>query len=164
VRAPALTRWARTVRPQDVVWVLLFLLLAIPSEYGDLSLYLMLAALAAVQVTESRAPALASTRGRILGLVLKFGISFLLIGYTGGIESRYWLVLLLPVVSSGMTFGILGTLAVTLLAGVLYLSFLSFVDLTRYELDGAGLVARVIFLAMIVVLAVKPNGLFGSIE
>jgi len=149
VPASALTRWARTIRPQDVVWVLLFLLLAIPSEYGDISLYLMLAALAAVQVTESRAPALASTRGRILGLVLKFAISFLLIGYTGGIESRYWLVLLLPVVSSGMTFGILGTLAVTLLAGVLYLSFLLWVDPTRFEIDGAGLLARVIFLAMI---------------
>jgi two-component system sensor histidine kinase HydH len=161
VPAPALTRWARTVRPQDVVWVLLFLLLAIPSDDADLSLYLMLAALAAVQVTESRAPALASTRGRIVGLVLKFGISFLLIGYTGGIESRYWLVLLLPVVSSGMVFGILGTLAVTFLAGALYLSFLIYVDWTRYEIDAAGLLARVIFLAMIGNLA---NSLAGDLR
>jgi signal transduction histidine kinase len=149
VPAPPLIRWARTIRPQDVVWVLLFLLLAILSDDGDLSLDSMLAALAVVQIVESKIPALASTRGRILGLVVKFAISFLLIGYTGGIASRYWLVLLLPVVSSGMTFGILGTLAVTLLAGVTYLSFLWFVDWTRYEIDGTGLVARVIFLAMI---------------
>jgi signal transduction histidine kinase len=128
---------------------LLFLLLALASGDADFSLYLMLGALAAVQVTEARAAALASPRGRILGLVLKFAISFLLIGYTGGIESRYWLVLLLPVVSSGMAFGILGTLAVTLLAGVLYLSFLLYVDWTRYEIDATGLLSRVLFLAMI---------------
>jgi two-component system, NtrC family, sensor histidine kinase HydH len=38
---------------------------------------------------------------------------------------------------------------VALLAGITYLSFLWFVDWTRYEIDGTGLVARVIFLAMI---------------
>jgi signal transduction histidine kinase len=161
VPAPPLIRWVRTIRPQDIVWVLLFLVLAIMSDDGDASLDSMLAALAAVQIVESKIPALASTRGRILGLVVKFAISFLLIGYTGGIESRYWLVLLLPVVSSGMTFGILGTLAVTLLAGITYLSFLWFVDWTRYEIDGTGLVARVIFLAMIGNLA---NTLAGDLR
>jgi two-component system, NtrC family, sensor histidine kinase HydH len=149
VPAPPLIRWARTIRPQDIVWVLLFLVLAIMSDDGDASLDSMLAALAAVQIVESKIPALASTRGRILGLVVKLAISFLLIGYTGGIESRYWLVLLLPVVSAATAFGILGTLAVALLAGITYLSFLWFVDWTRYEIDGTGLVARVIFLAMI---------------
>ena len=156
-----LTRWARTIRPQDVVWVLLFILLAIPSDYADISLYLMLGALGAVQITEWRAPALATARGRIVGLVLKFAISFLLIGYTGGIDSRYWLVLLLPVVSAGMTFGILGTLAVTLLAGTLYLTFLLWVDPLRYEIDPAGLFSRVVFLAMIGNLA---NTLAGNLR
>jgi signal transduction histidine kinase len=149
VPAPPLIRWVRTIRPQDVVWVLLFLLLAILSDDGDVSLDSMLAALAAVQIAESKIPALSSTRGRILGLVFKFAISFLLIGYTGGIASRYWLVLLLPVVSAATAFGILGTLAVALLAGITYLSFLWFVDWTRYEIDVTGLIARVIFLAMI---------------
>jgi two-component system sensor histidine kinase HydH len=149
VPAPPLTRWLRTIRPQDVVWVLLFLLLAVLSDDGDVSLDVMLAALAAVQVMESKVAALSSTRGRILGLVLKLAISFLLIGYTGGITSPYWLVLLLPVVSAATAFGIVATLAVATLAGVTYLSFLWWVDWTRYEIAGAGLVARVIFLAMI---------------
>ena len=159
--APPLTRWVRTIRPQDVVWVLLFFLLALVSDDGDVSLDLMLAGLAAVQVMESKVAALSSTRGRILGLVLKLAISFLLIGYTGGIESRYWLVLLLPVVSAATAFGIVGTMAVALLAGVTYLSFLSFVDLARYEVDFTGLVARVIFLAMIGNLA---NALAGDLR
>jgi signal transduction histidine kinase len=147
--APPLARWARTIRPQDIVWILLFLLLAILSEEGDASLYAMLAALAIVQVGESRIPALVSTRGRILGLLLKVAISFLLIGYTGGIESRYWFVLLLPVVSAATAFGILGTLAVALLAGLTYLSFLSFIDWAHFDVDAAGLMMRVVFLAMI---------------
>jgi two-component system, NtrC family, sensor histidine kinase HydH len=149
VPAPPLTRWLRTIRPQDVVWVLLFLLLAVLSDDGDVSLDVMLAALAAVQVMESKVAALSSTRGRVLGLVLKLAISFLLIGYTGGITSPYWLVLLLPVVSAATAFGIVATMAVATLAGVTYLSFLWWVDWTRYEIAGAGLVARVIFLAMI---------------
>ncbi len=143
-----LSRWTRLIRPQDVVWLLLFLLLAVLSENGDASLYALLAALAAVQIVESRIGALASMRGRILGLVLKFTICYLLIGYTRGVESPYWLVLLLPVVSAATVFGILGTEVVALLAGLTYLSFLVFVDWTRYEIDAPGLVGRIVFLMM----------------
>jgi signal transduction histidine kinase len=146
---PLASRWTRTIRPQDVVWVLLFLLLAMLSEDGDASLYAMLAGLAIFQVGESRIPALASTRGRIVGLLVKVAISFLLIGYTGGLESRYWLVLLLPVVSAATAFGILFTLAVALIAGLTYLSFLSYIDWTRFDVDANGLMMRVVFLAMI---------------
>ncbi len=151
-------RWLRAIRPQDVVWVLLFLLLAVMSPYGDASLYTMLAALASVQVAESKAPALTSTRGRILGIVFKFLVCFLLIGYTGGVESVYWPVLLLPVVSAASFFGLLGTMTVAVVAGLIYLSMLSFIDLTRYEVDVPALVARVVFLAMIGNLAYRLAG------
>lgn len=151
-------RWMRVIRPQDVVWVLLFLLLAVMSPYGDASLYTMLAALASVQVAESKAPALASTRGRILGIVFKFLVCFLLIGYTGGVESVYWPVLLLPVVSAATFFGLLGTMTVAVVAGMVYLSMLSFVDFTRYPLDVPAQVARVVFLAMIGNLAHRLAG------
>jgi two-component system sensor histidine kinase HydH len=144
----ALTRWIRLIRPQDVVWLFLFFLLGIMSENGDASLYAMLAALAAVQILESKIPALASPRGRILGLVLKFAICYLLIGYTRGVESPYWLVLLLPVVSAATAFGILGTVAVAGLAAMTYLSFLLYVDWTVYEIDTPGLIGRIVFLMM----------------
>ena len=60
-------------------------------------------------------------------------------------------MLLLPVVSAATTFGILGTLAFTLLAAGVYLSFLLYIDWTRYILEWQGitdLVLRVVFLAM----------------
>jgi signal transduction histidine kinase len=144
-----LTRWARLVRPQDIVWVLLFFLLAFMSEDGDASLYAMLTALAAVQIVEAKIPALASTRGRILGLVLKFAICYLLIGYTHGVESPYWLVLLLPVMSAATAFGILATLGVALLAGLTYMSFLSFVHPDAWRHYEPAVVWGVIFVAMI---------------
>src|SRR5206468_5792038 len=104
------------------------------------SLYAMLASLAVVQISESKIPELASTRGRILGLLVKLAICYLLIGYTRGVESPYWLVLLLPVVSAATAFGILGTVAVSLLAGLTYLSVLLYVDWTPYEIDAPGLI------------------------
>ena len=143
-----LTRWTRLIRPQDIVWLFLFLILAVMSENGDVSLYAMLAALGAVQVLESKIPELSSRRGRILGLVLKFVICYLLIGYTRGVESPYWPVLLLPVVSAATAFGILGTEMVALLAGITYLSFLVYVDWTKYEIDAPVLIGRVVFLMM----------------
>jgi len=140
------SKWTDWVRPQDVVWLLLFLLLGIVSE-RDASIYIMLAGLAAVQVLESKIGA--GSRGRIFGLVIKYAICFLLIGYTGGVYSRYWLLLLLPVVSGATAFGWIGTVVVVLLAAATYSSFLSFVDWTLYDLDAPGLIWRIVFLGMV---------------
>ena len=49
---------------------------------------------------------------------------FVLIGFTGSIESNYWPVLLLPVVSAATTFGMAGTLVFTALACGAYLVFI----------------------------------------
>lgn len=160
--AHPLPRWTHAIRPQDVVWVLLFLLLAAISPYtGDISVYTMLAALAAVQVLESKIPAMASTRGRVLGIVFKFLICFLLIGYAGGIESPYWPMLLLPVVSAGAFFGLLGTMAVAVVAGMVYLSMLLFLNFSIYEIDVPALAGRIVYLAMVGILA---NTLAGDLR
>ncbi len=96
----------------------------------------MLAALGAVQVLETKIPALASTRGRLLGLVIKFALCYLLIGYTGGIiGSPYWPLLLLPVVSAATALGVFGTLAAALVAGLAYSSLLSFLDFNRWIIE-----------------------------
>ena len=79
--------------------MLLFLALAATSEFLDSLAMVPLAALGLVQVLEPKIPALASRRGRIVWIVLKLVLGYLVIGYTGGIESNFWLVLLLPVVS-----------------------------------------------------------------
>ena len=121
-------RWLRLVRPQDFVWILLFFALAVtlPAEYRDAFSIAPLAALAMVQVLEPKIPTLGSTRGRIFWIVLKLALGYLLIGFTGSLDSRYWLVLLFPVVTAATLLGALETLVFTLLASGVYLSFFLF--------------------------------------
>jgi len=146
--AHPLLRWTGKVRPQDFVWILLFGALIATTDYGDPSEIALLVLLAAAQIVESKASALASTRGRILWILLKLGLAYLLIGYTGGLESRYWLVLLLPVVSAATNLGVVATLLFSLVASVAYLSFVLFIDWTRFTVEINELTLRVIFLGM----------------
>ena len=141
-------RWIRLVRPQDIVWLLLFAAIAYTCENRDFYAMAPLASLAAVQVLEPKIPALASPRGRIFWIVLKLVLGFLFIGYTGAIRSPYWLVLLLPVVSAATALGVLGTLAFTLLAAGAYLFYLVYVPQT-WLIDWDELIVRVAFLAMV---------------
>jgi signal transduction histidine kinase len=145
-------RWIRLIRPQDFVWLLLFAVLIASTEYGDASEIGMLVALAAVQVLEPKIPALATTRGRIFWNLLKLVLAYLLIGYTQGINSRYWVVLMVPVLSAATALGVFGTLLFSMAAVGAYLSFLLHVDWSLYKMDPqdvSELVMRVVFLAMV---------------
>src|SRR5471032_3116989 len=115
-------RLLRLIRAQDIVWVLLFAVLAATSEFVDSYAMVPLAALGIVQVLEPKIPALGSTRGRIACIALKLVLGYLVIGYTGSIESHFWPVLLLPVVMAAATFGVLGTLVFSIMASGAYLS------------------------------------------
>jgi two-component system sensor histidine kinase HydH len=145
-------RMWRLIRAQDIVWILLFAVLAATSEFVDSYAMVPLAALGIVQVLEPKIPALASTRGRIAWIVLKLVLGYLVIGYTGSIESHFWPVLLLPVVTAAATFGFAGTLVFsTIVASGTYLSFLLYVNWKQMTVEGqdiSELVARVVFLAM----------------
>jgi signal transduction histidine kinase len=148
--------WFRLIRPQDFVWVLLFLTLAATSEFLDSLAMVPLAALGLVQLLEPKVPALATRRGRVGCIVLKLVLGYLVIGYTGAIESHFWLVLLLPVVTAAATFGLVGTLVVLMTASGFYLSFLLYINWAEKTVDSqdlSELVARVAFLAMAGILA-----------
>ena len=146
-----LLRWIRLVRPQDIVWLLLFgtLVATLPAEFLDAFGVVPLVALGLVQVLEPKVPALASTRGRVFWILLKMVLGFVLIGYTGGIRSNYWLVLLLPVVSAGTSLGVVGTLIFSMLAGGAYLSFLLWLDFSQVTPEWPFLLMRIVFLAMV---------------
>jgi signal transduction histidine kinase len=147
-------RWrgvAQWVRPQDVVWLLLFSGMIVFNQTGEPSEIAMLVALAAVQILESKLPLLSTQRGIVSWILLKLLLSYLLIGYTGGVSSSYYWLLLLPMISAGSSLGVLGTLVVTLLAWGVYLSFLLRIDWNRFELgapERRELILRVIFLAV----------------
>src|ERR1022692_265890 len=142
---PPMLRWTRLVRPQDFVWVLLFSALLYTLPYRDPYDIGPLVGLAVLQILEPKIPALGSTRGRVLWIVLKVILGFVLIGFTGSIDSNYWPVLLLPVVSAATTFGMTGSLAISALACAAYLAFI----LIKENPFSSVLPIRVAFLMMI---------------
>jgi two-component system sensor histidine kinase HydH len=144
-------RWLRVFQLQDLVWVLLFGLMIALSPTRDASEVSMLVTLAIMQIAEPKAPFARTTRGKVVWIILKLGLAYLLIGYTGAINSSYYVLLLLPVASAATWPGAWGTLFFSLLAAGSYLSFLLYVDWNRYELypeDVYQLIVRAIFIAM----------------
>lgn len=93
----------------------------------------MLAALALLQLAEGRMPAWNTPRGNIIFISLKLVIAFLLIGVTGGVQSSYYLILIVPVVSAATTLGWSGTAIITLLSGMAYGSFVPLAIALGYD-------------------------------
>ena len=90
----------------------------------------------------------------LVAVLLKLVLSYLLIGWTGGISSSYYAVLLLPVMSAATGLEALPSVCVMLLACLSYLSFLLpvYVDYSRYQLTVEGvseLALRVVFLPVV---------------
>ena len=141
----------RWVRPQDLVLLVLFAGVAATSSTLDASEVALLLALAALHIAGPRVPFLSTQRGKVVWIVLQLLCAYLLIGYTGALTSDYYLILLLPVVSAATYFGVVATLLFTLLAYGAYISFLIFVDFSRYTIDPDQvrvLVLRFIFFAL----------------
>src|SRR5258708_23839602 len=95
---PIKTSVARIVRPQDFVWLLLFSALAYVSANRAQGIPYLLV-LAALQVLEPKVEYFSTPPGDVVSILLKLGISYALIGVTGGLTSSYFLILLLPLVS-----------------------------------------------------------------
>jgi two-component system, NtrC family, sensor histidine kinase HydH len=157
VPASPLAKITHFVRLQDFVWLLFFGVLFATNEYRDLPVILPLVALTIVQIVEPRIPALSATRRHVVWIIiLKLAFGYMLIGFTNGILSNFWLVLLLPVVSAATALGIVGTLIFTFVAGGAYLSFLIYLDFGRFAIqwpEVSILLVRVTFLAMVGMLA-----------
>jgi len=144
--------WLRLGRI-DLMWLLVMAALAVlastrprHSPYE----FLALGAIALMQVAEMRFPVFASRSGTVLAVVVKLALCWVLVGVTEGIESSYYLIFLLPVVSAASTFGLAGTLLTAFAGSLAYLSFLGFVW-DQYELPPEGareLGLRILFIFM----------------
>ena len=140
---------ARFVRPQDFVWLLLFSALGYVSTSRHPLEIPILVALAALQVLEPKFAFFSTPKGNVVSIVLKLAMSYILIGYTGALNSSYYLILLLPLVSAATTFGTVGSALFTLLCCGAYYSFILFVDPQRYQIeDQQELFLRLIIFAM----------------
>ncbi len=113
---------------QDPVLIFLFTAIAAivpahdPSEIG------LIIALGALQLAESKFVWLQTLRGRVVWIVLMLVVAYVLIGYTHGLESRYSLVLLLPIVTAATSLNVGAALLASAAASGVYLSFLLFID------------------------------------
>jgi signal transduction histidine kinase len=137
-----------------VVLAFLFVAMAAvttPHDPNEIALILLFGAL---QLAESiLLPSLGRQRARVMWNLGKVAVAYALIGYTRGIESDYYWMLLFPVISTAATLGVGSTLAFTVVACAAYLSFLHpvFVNYEKLALDDqakAELVRRVLFLGI----------------
>jgi len=109
----------------DLLW-LVFLagLAALPPQQDIIHKQLILLAIGAFQIFEHRFLELVPNRGRSYSVILKILLGSLLVDHTGKIESSYYLIYFVPVVSAAMYFELWATLAWTVLTSAVYSSFL----------------------------------------
>lgn len=121
-----MTQW---IRPQDFVWLLLF-----GSVYalGPVRNEAELEVLAGLTLWQLAVPRLAffnTQAGKFFAVAGQIVLCYLLIGVTNGIESSYFWVFLLPIVTAANTLDLWGAILFTAVACLSYLSFLLFVNL-----------------------------------
>jgi signal transduction histidine kinase len=133
------------------VWLIfLCALAALGMTRQEHSLYewLVLLALGGVQIAEARLEVSSDRINAALAIAVKLILCYWLVAETDGIESSYYLIFLLPIVSAASLFELGGALLATSAAASLYLSFLFYVDFQTYYLMPEGereLTVRVLF-------------------
>lgn len=133
------TRGRPTFTWMDFLWLLFLAGLAVLPPIREIHKQLTLLAIAIVQLLEGKIISWLPGRGRAYVVLLKILLAALLIGHTEqlGIQSSYYPIFYLPVVTAALYFSALGTIFWTLLASAFYLFYL-FPALQEYELtEGA---------------------------
>jgi len=133
----------------DILWLLFLVGLALLPPIAEIHKQLTLLAIGIVQVSEGWLLARAPHHGRSYIVVLKIALATLLIDHTGeiGINSSYYPIFYIPIVTAAEYFGPWLTLFWTALASAAYCSYL-YPALQEYEIgeEGYGLLAiRILF-------------------
>jgi two-component system, NtrC family, sensor histidine kinase HydH len=141
----------------DIIWLVFLAGLAVLPPIDEIHKQLILVGLGAVQLMEGRIVARYSGAGRAGSVVVKILLSTLLIGHTGslGINSIYYPIFYVPVVTAAIYYGALGTFLWTGLASLAYCVYLIPAELAGYELTTAGestLIIRILFFFLAAIL------------
>lgn len=128
-RKPWAVRWI------DAVWLLFVLGLAFLPPLHEIHKQLILLAIGVFQLFEGSLIARLPQRGRSYSVLIKVLLATLLLDHTGelGINSSYWPIYFLPVITAAIYFGPVGTLLWTAASSLAYCSFL-IPALQEYEL------------------------------
>ena len=139
-----------------LLWLAFLIGLALLKPVFEIHKQLTLLALGLFQIFEHRFISLVPVRGRAYSVILKIVLASVVVNCTGGIESSYYLIYYLPVVTAAMFFEGWATLVWTAVTSATYCSFLTWVPWRDYELTAEGATELAIrnlffFLAAIVV-------------
>src|SRR6476646_5587289 len=145
------------IKWMDVLWLVFLLGLAALPPVWERHKQLVLLAIGVVQLAEGRIIAKGPRYGSSLVVAIKILLSTLLINHTGelGINSSYYPIYYIPIVTAAIYFGPWGTLLWTALASAAYCSYL-YPALQEYILTSMGAAELAIhimffFLAAIVI-------------
>ena len=133
----------------DLLWLAFLVGLALLPPIREIHKQLILVAIGAFQLLEGGMIARLPIRGRAYSVIIKILLATILLDHTGGtaINSSYYPIYYLPVVTAAVYFGPLGTLLWTSLASLAYCSLL-IPALQEYELTRQGateLAIRILF-------------------
>lgn len=135
--AAAAKRKRSIFRAQDFAWLLFVVALITTAPETNYNASILLPLIGAFQIIEPRLDLFASRRGQIASMTLKLILSYLLVGWSHGIDSYYYPIFLIPVVSAATTFDLAGVIIVTAISCLAYFSFLLpiYIDYSRYQLS-----------------------------
>jgi two-component system sensor histidine kinase HydH len=121
---------------QDFAWLLFVAVLVATTPETNYDATILLILIGVFQIIEPRLKLFSSRRGQITSIILKLILSYLLVGYSHGIDSFYYAIFLIPVVSTATTFELPAVILVTAVAAAAYFSFLLpiYVDWNTYQL------------------------------
>lgn len=133
----------------DVVWLLFIIGLAVLPPVDEIHKQLILLAFAGLQLFEGHLLSWNPSRGRVYSVLLKIALATLLLDHTGeiAINSGYWPIYFVPIITAAIYFGPLGTLFWTAVASLAYSSYLIPAH-SEYEIPPEGfklLAIRILF-------------------
>src|SRR5438270_9622760 len=126
----------------DLLWLMFLAGLALLSPIAEIHKQLTLLAIGIFQLLERRLIARYPSSGPVYSVLIKIGLATLLLGHTGeiGINSSYYPIYYLPVVTAAIYFGPIATLLWTALASLAYCSYLiPLLPFHEYDFTEAGL-------------------------
>jgi two-component system sensor histidine kinase HydH len=137
----------------DVPWLVFLLGLAVLPPFWEWHKQLTLFSIGAVQLSESWLAARWPRQGPACAVVLKIILATLLLDHTGelSINSSYYPIYFVPVITAALYFGPAMTLLWTLVASAAYSSYL-YPALNEYSIDAAGytvLAIRIFFFFLV---------------
>lgn len=138
---------------RDIAWLLFAAALILSDPETNHNATIVIACIGAFQIAEPRLRVFSSRRGQVLSIAIKMILSYLLVGYSHTIETFYYLIFLIPIISAATMFNPIGVIAVTAIAAVSYFSFLLPVFIPPDYVMPAGLInlmfLRVFFYAIV---------------